>query len=92
MSGRREEEEARDQRRKTIRQAADDFLVEYKAKHESATFVAYALGHVTDHFGGKLVLEITPTVVKRYQTDRLVSWDAAYKCAKLILLPRSWRS
>jgi hypothetical protein len=65
------EEEARDQRRKTIQQAADDFLVEYKAKHESATFAAYALGHVTDHLGEKLVVEITPTVVKRYQTDRL---------------------
>jgi hypothetical protein len=30
-------------------------------KHESATFAVYALGHV---------VEITPTVVKRYQTDR----------------------
>ena len=65
------EEEARDQRRKTIQQAADDFLVEYKAKHESATFAEYALGHVTDLLGKRLVVEITPTVVKRYQTDRL---------------------
>lgn len=65
------EEEAREQRRKTIQQAADEFLVEYKAKHQSATFAAYALGHVTDHLGKRLVVEITPTVVKRYQTDRL---------------------
>src|SRR5690349_15553481 len=65
------EEEARDQRRKTIQQAADDFLVEYKAKHESATFAVYALGHVTTHLGKKLVVEVTPNVVKRYQTDRL---------------------
>jgi integrase len=65
------EEEAREQRRKTIQQAADEFLVEYKAKHESPTFAVYALGHVTDHLGKKLVVEITPTVVKRYQTDRL---------------------
>ena len=40
-------------------------------KHESATFAEYALGHVTAHLGGKLVVEITPTVVKRYKTDRL---------------------
>jgi hypothetical protein len=40
-------------------------------KHESATFAVYALGYVTDHLGGKPVVEITPTVVKRYQTDRL---------------------
>jgi integrase len=65
------EEEAREQQRKTIQQAADEFLVEYKAKHESATFAVYALGHVTDHLGKKLVVEITPSVVKRYQTDRL---------------------
>jgi hypothetical protein len=62
------EEEARAQRRKTIQQAADEFLVEYKVKHESPTFAVYALGHVTDHLGKKLVVEITPTVVKGYQT------------------------
>ena len=65
------EEEAREQRRKTIQQAADEFLVEYKAKHESPTFAVYALGHVTDRLGKKLVAEITPTVVKGYQTTRL---------------------
>jgi integrase len=65
------EEEARAQGRKTIRQAADEFLVEYRAKHESPTFAVYALGHVTDHLGKKLVVEITPTVVKGYQTARL---------------------
>ena len=65
------EEEAREQRRRTIQQAADEFLVEYKAKHEAPTFAAYALGHVTDHLGKKLVVEITPTVVKGYQTARL---------------------
>jgi hypothetical protein len=65
------EEENREQRRKTIKLAADEFLIDYKAKHESATFAVYALGHVTDHLGEKLVVEITPTIVKRYQTDRL---------------------
>jgi integrase len=65
------EEEAREQRRKTLKQAADEFLVDYKLKHESATFAVYALGHVTDHLGKRLVVEVTPTVVKRYQTDRL---------------------
>jgi integrase len=65
------EEESREQRRKTIQQAADEFLIEYKAKHESPAFAVYALGHVTDHLGKKLVVEITPTVVKGYQTTRL---------------------
>src|ERR1017187_9828440 len=65
------EEEAREQRRKTIQQAADEFLIEYKAKHEAPTFAVYALGHITDHLGKKLVVEITSTVVKGYQTARL---------------------
>jgi hypothetical protein len=60
---------ARDQRRKTIQQAADDFPVEYKAKHESAPFAVHALGPVTGLLGKRLVVEITPTVVKRYQTS-----------------------
>src|SRR5216684_2909569 len=65
------EQESREQQRKTIQEAADEFLLDYKAKHESATFAVYALRHVTEHLGGKLVVEITPRVVKRYQTDRL---------------------
>jgi integrase len=65
------EEEAREQQRKTIKQAADEFLIDYKLKHESATFAEYALGHVTDLLGHRLVVEMTPTVVKRYQMDRL---------------------
>src|SRR5215467_647451 len=62
------EEEAREQQRKTIKQAAEEFLVDYRLKHESATYAEYALRHVTDHLGRKLVVEITPLVVKRYQT------------------------
>ena len=65
------EEEARDQRRKTIQFAADEFLKDYRAKHQSATFAEYALGHVSTLLGGRLVVEITPNVVKRYQADRL---------------------
>src|ERR1022692_1253884 len=65
------EEEARDQRRKTIQFAADEFLEDYRAKHQSPTFAEYALGHVSRLLGGSLVVEITPNVVKRYQADRL---------------------
>jgi len=65
------EEEAREQQRKTIREAADEFLIDYKSKHESDTWAVYALGHVADLLGEKLIVEITPTVVKRYQMNRL---------------------
>src|SRR5580704_16678659 len=65
------EDEGRAQQRKTIREAADEFLIDYTVKHESATYAIYALRHVSDFLGKKLVVEITPTVVKRYQMDRL---------------------
>jgi integrase len=65
------EEEARAQQRKTIQQASDEFLVEYATKHRSATYAEYALGHLKRHIGDRLVVEITPKVVKGYQTTRL---------------------
>jgi integrase len=65
------EEEAREQQRKTIQLAADEFLEDYRGKHQSPTFAEYALGHVSRLLGGSLVMEITPNVVKRYQVHRL---------------------
>jgi integrase len=65
------EEENREQRRKTIREAADEFLKDYRVKHQSATYAEYALGHVKSILGDRLVVEITPAVVKHYQASRL---------------------
>jgi hypothetical protein len=65
------EEESREQQQKTIQLAADEFLTDYRAKHQSPKYAEYALGHVSRLLGGSLVVEITPTVVKRYQADRL---------------------
>jgi integrase len=65
------EEESREQQRKTIQQAADEFLEDYRAKHRSATYAEYALGHVKSLLGDSLVVEVTPHVVKGYQTARL---------------------
>src|SRR5258708_27634829 len=58
------EEESREQQRKTIQLAADEFLKDYTAKHLSSTWAEYALGHVGRLLGGSLVVEITPNVVK----------------------------
>jgi integrase len=65
------EEEAREQRQKTIQLAADEFLADYRAKHQSPKYAEYALRHVSRWLGDRLVVEITPSVVKRYQADRL---------------------
>src|SRR5579871_4511535 len=45
------QEEAREQQRKTVRQAADEFLEDYRAKHQSATYAEYALRHVKSILG-----------------------------------------
>src|SRR5580700_8750172 len=65
------EEEAREQRQKTIQLAADEFLQDYRAKHQWPKYAEHALGHVSRRLGSRLVVEITPNVVKRYQADRL---------------------
>jgi integrase len=65
------EEESREQQRKTIRLASDEFLKDYKAKHRSPGYAQYALGHVSRLLGDSLVVEITPKVIKRYQANRL---------------------
>src|SRR5579862_6255364 len=51
------EEESRGQQRKTIQQATDEFLEDYRTKHKSATFAEYALGHVSSLLGRSLVVE-----------------------------------
>ena len=65
------QQEEREQGPKTIKEAADEFLEAYKAKHRAAVFAEYALGHVARLLGAKLILETTPGTVKQYQTDRL---------------------
>jgi len=65
------QEESRDQQRKTVHKAADEFLDDYRTKHRSASYAEYALGHVKTLLGDRLVVEITPKVVKSYQTARL---------------------
>lgn len=65
------QQEERAQGRKTIKEAGDEFMKEYKAKHRAPVFAEYALGHVTRLLGDRLVLEVTPGIVKKYQTDRL---------------------
>src|SRR4051812_34297647 len=65
------QEETREQQRKTVEQAADEFLEDYRTKHRSATYAEYALGHVKSLLGDRLIVEITPKVIKGYQTSRL---------------------
>lgn len=71
------EDEAREQQRKTVAVVADEFLKDYKVKHPDDTWADYGLRPVKRLLGSKLVLEITDSVVQRYQTDRLTEEAAA---------------
>jgi integrase len=61
----------RDERIRTIRELADDYLAEYKLRHKSVTFAEYALGNVTRHIAEQMAVEVAETTVKAYQSDRL---------------------
>ena len=65
-------QEEREQGRQTIRAASEAFLAEYVAKHPQ-TLAEYKLKRVVESLGDRLVLEITPSIVKRYQADRLIA-------------------
>lgn len=67
------EEEVRTHQRKTVQQAADEFFADYKLKHRSPTYAKYALDHVTELLGDRLIVEVTPKIVKKYQSDRLAA-------------------
>jgi hypothetical protein len=50
---------------------ATAYLEDYAVRHRAATFAVYALGHVTQLLGAKLVVDINEKAVKAYQTARL---------------------
>ncbi len=55
-----------------VKGVADKFLSDYRERNpRSATFAEYALGHVKRILGSIMVVEITDTTVKEYQTARL---------------------
>jgi integrase len=65
-------QEEQEHGRQTIKAASEAFLAEYVAKHPQ-TLAEYKLKRVVESLGDRLVLEITPSVVKRYQADRLIA-------------------
>lgn len=65
-------EDAREERVRTIREIADDYLESYRLRNpRSATFAEYAIGHVTRILGDKMLVDVTEQTVKHYQDVRL---------------------
>jgi len=55
----------------TVDAAADAYLEDYRAKHRAPAFAECALKHVKRLIGFMVVMQVTPAVLKKYQSDRL---------------------
>lgn len=61
-------EEAREERVRTIREIAADYLGSYHLRNSrSATFAECAVGHVTRILGDKMLVDVNEQTVKHYQ-------------------------
>jgi integrase len=64
--------EERKQRIGTFSNLAADYLREYRLRNpRAATFAEYAIRHLTEHLGGKLIAQIDVSAVTDYQIKRL---------------------
>jgi integrase len=61
----------RKDRARTLNELADAYLEEYRLKHKAVTFAEYAVDHVLDHLGEKMLIEIGDEAVRGYQIARL---------------------
>lgn len=61
----------RNDRVRTIKEIAVEYLEEYKVRHKAITFAEYALSHVTRHLGAQMAADVTEKVVKSFQSARL---------------------
>lgn len=64
-------EDRREERIRTIKALADEYLDAYKLRSKSGTFATYALNHITRLLGKQMAVEFTDKTVKDYQTARL---------------------
>ena len=65
-------EDVRQERVRTIRDLADEYVTAYKLRHpRSATFAEYAVGHVTRLLGDKMLVDVNEESIKEYQEARL---------------------
>ena len=65
-------QDKRDQRVRTISQVAAEFLEQYRLKTpKSAVFAEYAIGHLSEHLGKRMMVDLDEDAVKAYQTARL---------------------
>ena len=64
-------EDRRDERIRTIKEVAKDYLEGYLLRNRSATFAEYAIGHLTRLLGARMIVDADETMVLGYQEQRL---------------------
>jgi len=64
-------EDNREERIRSIKEVAKDYLEDYCLRHKSGVFARYAVGNVTRHIGASMVVDVTDKTVREYQTARL---------------------
>ena len=64
---------SRNKRVQTVREASSRYLADYKVRHPKsfASFAKYAVRHLVEHLGDKLLIDVTADVVVSYQSARL---------------------
>ena len=61
----------RKDRVRTLDDLSAAYLEEYRLKHRASAFAEYAIRHLCEHIGSKMLVEIDASTVSEYQTKRL---------------------
>ena len=64
-------EDSRDEQIRLIHELAKQYLASYALRNRSAVFAQYAVNHVVEHIGDKMVVDVDEGTVRDYQDARL---------------------
>jgi integrase len=64
-------EDNREERIRSIKEIAAEYLEEYRLRHKSGVFATYAIGNVARLMGESMAVDVTDKAVKEYQSARL---------------------
>jgi integrase len=64
-------DDTREERIRTVKALAEEYLGDYRLRHRSVVFAEYALRNVTRHLAETMAVDVSEKTVKQYQTMRL---------------------
>src|SRR5271154_4464871 len=60
-------EDVREERIRSIKEIAREYLEQYCVRNRSGVYARYAVGHVTRHLGKMMVVDLTDKTITEYQ-------------------------